>query len=207
MATLPTKRSVEPTPEYGPAMRVLHPPWQRCVLALFDTQGDQTKALRIAGYEGKPESLRVMASRIFHDDRVRAAVKEECAKRIDLSEPELLAVTRSILTDIGEKAADRLRAVGMIWDRANPVITKHKIEVEHHISEDERDIQHYLALQKLGAPPQAFLDRFGPNGLARVEALVAAEQAKRQQIEGDVIEAEYEVIEPPGDAESIEDLL
>lgn len=81
---------LEPVPEPGPAMRVLPARWQRCVDALFLTTGDRTAALRIAGYEGKPESMNVMACRIFADDRVRAAVKEACARRIDISEPRAL---------------------------------------------------------------------------------------------------------------------
>jgi hypothetical protein len=192
---MPELRKHAPTPELGPAMRVLSPQWRRAVDALFDVDGDRSKALRLAGYQGKPESINVMASRIFADDRVRAAIKEECLRRIDASEPELIGVVRRILHDSNEKAADRLRAASMLWDRANPVMTKHKIEVEHHLTEDERDIQHWHAMRKLGAPHDAFLARFGPNGIARVEALVAAEDARRRQIEGDTISVEYAEIE------------
>jgi hypothetical protein len=137
-----------------------------------------------------------MASRIFGDDRVRQAIKEECAKRIDGCEPELLAIVRRIMHDGNEKAGDRLRAAAMVWDRANPVMTKHKIEVEHHMTDDERDIQHYRGLKAIGAPPEAFLARFGPNGLPRVEALILAEEAKRREIEGSntIDDVEYEEI-------------
>jgi hypothetical protein len=184
----------DPVPEPGPAMRVLPVKWQRAVESLFLTDGDQTKALRLAGYEGKPASMNVMASRIFADDRVRLAVREECNRRIETYEPELISVTRHIMHDMSEKAADRLRAVGMLWDRANPVMTRHRIEVEHHVTDAERDIQHWRALKKLGATSEAFLDRFGPNGVARVEALVLAEEARRREIETPVIDAEYEVL-------------
>jgi len=184
----------EPVPEPGPAMRVLPVRWQRAVDALFHTQGDRSAALRAAGYEGTPASLNTMAWRIFSDDRVRAAVKEECMRRIDISEPELYSTAMGILRDTSEKAADRLRAVGMVWDRSNPVMSRHKIEVEHHLTAPEIELQHYRALQKLGAPRDAFLARFGPNGLPRVEALVAADEAKRLQVEGDVIAADYEEV-------------
>jgi hypothetical protein len=180
-------------------MRLLPPQWARAVDALFLSGGDRSKALVIAGYEGKPASINVMASRIFGDARVRAAIKEECLYRIDASEPELYAITMNILRDTGEKAADRLRAIEMVWSRANPVMTRHKIEVEHHMTDDERDIRHWHALKKLGATADAFLARFGPNGLPRVEALVLAEEAKRREIEsgttieGEVIEEVTEV--------------
>jgi hypothetical protein len=188
------RRTNGPPPELGPCMRVLPPKWARAVEGLFETNGDLTKAIEIAGYRGKRESLHVMAHRIFADDRVRRAVKEECNKRIDISEPELLSTTMAILRNASEKAADRLRAASMVWDRANPVMTKHKVEVEHHLTTDEIEIQHWRALKKLGAPPEAFLARFGPNGITRVEALILAEEAKRREIEGNTIDADYEDI-------------
>jgi phage terminase large subunit-like protein len=189
---LPAKR--DPEPQLGPAMRVLPDKWRAAVDALFLTNGDRSQALRLAGYVAKPESINVMASRIFADDRVRRAIREECDRRIQTCEPELISVTRNILHNPGEKAADRLRAAGMLWDRSNPVVHKHQVEVEHHITDDERDVQHYLALKRLGAPRDAFIARFGPNGLGRVEAMIAAEEARRRQLESPVIEADYQEI-------------
>lgn len=178
--------SNDPVPEFGPAMRALHTKWQRAVLALFQTRGNMTAALEIAGYKAdNRNSIKATAWKIFHDDRVRAAVREVAGRMIETSEPELLATTFEIMRDAGTDTRDRLAAVRMVWDRANPVLTKHKIEVEHHLSSDELDLQHYRALQKLGAPQQAFLDRFGVNGLDRVQAMVALEDAKHKQIETD----------------------
>lgn len=186
----------DPEPELGPAMRALNPPWQKAVTALFVTKGNRTAALRIAGYKGKPNSMNVLASRIFADDRVRAAIREEAAKQIDVAEPELLATTLDILRDTDKRDIDRLRAISMIWDRANPVVSKHKLEVEHHLTNDERDITHYRALKRLGAPQEAFIARFGHGGLARVEALIMAEEAKQKQInsQAGVIDGEFEEI-------------
>jgi phage terminase small subunit len=135
-------------PECGPAMRALNPRWRRAVECLFLTEGDRTAALKLAGYTGKHESLKVMACRNYTDDRMRAAIPEEIMRRIDIAEPELFAIVSRIMNDANEKAADRLRAVSMIWDRSNPVMTKHKIEVEHHLTNDERDLQHWRALKK-----------------------------------------------------------
>ncbi len=189
MATLPE-------PEFGPAMRALNPRWQKAVMALFLTGGNRAEALRIAGYKtkkpAKDNGLYVTAARLFADDRVRAAIREEAARHIEITEPELLATTMSIIRDIDKRDIDRLRAIGMVWDRANPVLSKHKIEVEHHLSVDETDITHYRALQKLGAPQSTFLARFGHNGLARVEAMIAAEDAKQKQIETDYHEVEID---------------
>jgi hypothetical protein len=181
-------------PELGPAMRALHPRWQRAVTALFLTKGNRSAALRAAGYKAKPNALHVLASRIFADARVRAAVREVCLQTIETSEPELLATTLAIMRDTATRPADRLAAARMVWDRANPVMTKHKVEVEHHLSSDELDVQHYRALQKIGAPQEAFLARFGHNGMARVQAMILAEEVKLKQIEApaDVVDVEYE---------------
>jgi hypothetical protein len=138
--------------------------------------------------------MNVLASRIFADDRVRAAVREVAGHMIEIAEPELLAITLNIMRDTATRPADRLAAARMVWDRANPVMSKHKIEVEHHLTNDERDMQHYRALQRLGAPQEAFMARFGHAGIARVQAMIAAEDAKLKQIEApaDVVDVEFE---------------
>jgi hypothetical protein len=155
-ATVPAHS--DPIPEFGPAMRVIPLRWQRAVTALFLTGGNKTQALRHAGYGAKMNSLHAMAGRIFADPRVRAAVREVALQQIDIAEPELLSVTLGIMRDTNEPARDRLRPVAMVWDRTNPVTTKMQIDVAHHLSTDERDMQHYRALQKLGAPEQAFFE-------------------------------------------------
>jgi len=197
MSNLPARQNREPQPELGPHMRALHPRWQRAVLGLFLTNGNRSKALQLAGYNASSgRSLANMASRLFSDERIRLAIQEECRKRIDTSEPELIATTLAIMRNGGEKAADRLRAADMMWSRANPVQTKHAITVEHHLNSDERDIQHYRALKSLGAPLDAFVARFGPNGLPRVEAMVIAEEQKRREIEGGTtIEATFDEVD------------
>jgi len=96
----------------------------------------------------------------------------------------------------------------MIWDRANPVMNRLKIDVEHHLSQDEIDVQHYLALKQIGAPANAFLARFGVNGLPRVEAMVAAKEQKARLTEGTTIDVEYTELpdEAPVTVEESEDV-
>jgi hypothetical protein len=61
---------------------------------------------------------------------------------------------------------------------------------------DELDAQHYRALQKIGAPQEAFLARFGHNGLALVQTMILAEEVKQKQIEGSagIVEGEFEEV-------------
>jgi hypothetical protein len=131
----------------------------------------------------------VAAHRLFADKRVRAAVREVAQAEIAMAEPELLATTWGIVRDIAVAPRDRLRAASMLWDRCNPVVTKTQVDVSHHLTVEELDQQHHRALLKLGAPEQAFLDRFGPNGLQRVKALVDAADRK-----ANAIEAEYQEV-------------
>src|SRR5262249_25629054 len=100
----------EPQPELGPAMRALPLRWQKAVTALFVVKGNRSAALRAAGYKAKPNSLHVLASRIFADDRVRAAVRELAARMIEIAEPELLATTLDIMRDTATRPTDRLAA-------------------------------------------------------------------------------------------------
>jgi hypothetical protein len=172
-------------PELGVAMRALIPRHRQAVLELFNTRGNRTEALRRCGYGGTnaARSLRNLhceASKFFADRRVRAAIREECLARLEYIEPEILENVRAIGNDEKVKPADRLRALGMIWDRSRPVESTHRIEIEHHLTNDERDVAHYVAMKKMGVGPDAFLRRFGAAGIARVEAMVAAEAARRQ---------------------------
>lgn len=188
-----------PNIEAGPAMRVLPLKWQKIVIALFLNGGNQTSAY-LAGGLGNPnnrDAARVSSTRFFQDDRIRAAVKETAIRLLDLAEPEMLALVLDIARDMNKAPRDRLRAISMVWDRANPVLNRTQIEVSHTMSDAELEVQHYRALQRLQAPEVAFLNRFGTAGLERVKQLVAAEDAKRKQIEGDVIDITPDPIGTP----------
>jgi hypothetical protein len=197
VSTTPSPRNsqLDSEIEIGPAMRALSVRHRQAVIELFNTGGNRTEALRRCGYGGKPDNLNSHASKFFSDRRVRAAIREECLARLEYLEPEILEAVRTIANNTKIKPADRLRALGLLWDRSRPVESKHKIEVEHHVTNDERDVQHYLAMKKIGAPPDAFLRRFGANGMARVEALVAAEEARRRQLDGQVIDVDCEAVD------------
>ena len=86
-------------------MRALAPRWQKAVVALFLTKGNRTAALRAAGYKANKNAIGVLASRMFADDRMRAAVREVALAQIDIAEPELLGVTLSIMRNTKELGA------------------------------------------------------------------------------------------------------
>jgi len=185
-----TEESDKPPIEFGPCMRALKPQQQRAVLALFQTEGVRTEAMRLAGYSTKSaKSLKSHASAFFRNERVRAAVREVAEHEIAIAEPELLALTWRIARDVGTAPRDRLRAISMVWDRTNPVLHKHEVKVGVHLTAEEIDVQHFRALRKLNAPQQAYLDRFGINGVERVKLLVHAEDEKQKR--KDAIDGEF----------------
>jgi hypothetical protein len=198
MVKIPEIRSGELPPELGPAMRSLPTAWQRAALAIFETNGNRSDALRKAGFKFKtPHSCQAYASRLFLDPRMRAAVSELMAYMLESIEPELFGAVLQIMRDNKGDAKDKLRAAAMIWDRARPIKTMHQVHVEHHLTTDEIDMAHYRALKKLNAPHSTFLERFGTNGLPRVEAMVAVDDAKVRQVtdqSGSVIETQFEEV-------------
>ena len=77
-------------------------------------------------------------------------------------------------------------------------ITSHQhIEVLHkHVDAEQEAIEELRALRTLGTAREKLLELFGGNGLARLEAAEAADNARRAQnakvIEGEAIEIEPE---------------
>ena len=88
---------------------------------------------------------------------------------------------------------DHARAVAMVLDRVDPVISKQSIDVTHrHEDPDRMALEELKALRKLGTTRDKLLELYGPNGLDRLEMLEAAEIAQRaaaaKVIDGKLIE-------------------
>ena len=82
----------------------------------------------------------------------------------------------------------------MIMDRVFAVETKHNIEVVHKtLDPDVEAVEELRALRKLGTVRDKLIELFGGNGLARIEALEAAD-AHRRAMAAKLIDAD-EVIE------------
>ena len=85
----------------------------------------------------------------------------------------------------------------MSLDRSDPITTHQEISVTHKtIDMDQEGIEELRALRKLGVSREKMIETFGGNGLARLEALEAADTLKRANeakvIDGEVIEVETE---------------
>lgn len=163
----------------GPAMQALpNDRWRDACVAFveggaYGSDHGYTDAIKKAGFEGTPNSLRVTAHRIFHDHRMQAAVQEEARKRLTGLVPLAIRAHREIMEDPFHK--DRAVAAKSIFDRAGlHVVTEHRenIGVVFSVEQKQRAV---LLAKRLGIP----LDKLvGPNMV--------------REIERDAIEAEYE---------------
>ena len=102
--------------------------------------------------------------------------------------PEAVKALHNLIRD--PKHKDHGRAIGMVLDRVDPITSHQQIEVTHKVVDPDRDaIEEVRALRKLGTSRETLLSLFGHNGLERVEALEAADTARKADA-AKVIDAE-----------------
>ncbi len=184
--------------QLGPAMRELNER-QRAFVRFLVTEkpgyGALTRAYRKAGYgkNSKAATLSKEAHHLSRDLRIIEAIAEELKKVIRVGHPEAVAALFNMIRD--PRHRDHARAVAAVLDRCDPAISKHSIDVTHrHEDPDRAALEELKALRQLGTPRQKLLELYGPNGLDRLEALEAVENAHRAAaakiIDGEVMERE-----------------
>src|SRR5437764_11199594 len=84
--------------EDGPAMKALssdrHRAFVRALYQVKPGHGAHVKAAKLAGFgclSSSPQSMATIASRLAHDERVLAAIREEDEKRIRSSAPRAIS--------------------------------------------------------------------------------------------------------------------
>ena len=189
--------------QFGPAMKALpNDKWRDAVKYYITGKpgyGAQTHAAYRAGF-GKPHTTPLVmahiASRLFSDERVVAAIAEESRKIIRVGAPEAVAALLNLIRNPEHK--DHARAIAIVLDRTDPVTTHQHIDVTHrNVDPQQEAIEELRALRQLGTTREKLLELFGGNGLARIEALEAADTVQRANnakvIDGEVeIETEHE---------------
>ncbi len=183
----------EPWGQLSPAMRALPNDRWRAFVNFYvwftftndrkDNYGAQTAAARQAGF-GKPKSTPIamanIASRLMRDERIIAAVVDESRKYLRAGAPEAAKALLSLVRNPEHK--DHARAVAMLLDRTDPIVTRQEIDVTHRtVDPDTEAIEELRALRQLGTSRAVLLELFGGNGLARIERLEAADAAPRAQ--------------------------
>ncbi len=162
---LATQLDEDGQPKFGPAMRKLNDRQRAFVWAMLSPTGNgdlnHLEAARLAGYSGDNASLRVTGYRLYHDERIRAAMLEEGHARLGAAVP----IATAVLVQIAQnslKEGPRLKAISMILNRAGlPEITKHEVAVKRELSETEK-IERAVSLAKsLGLDPRTLLGKVG----------------------------------------------
>jgi hypothetical protein len=121
----------------GPAMKALpterHRAFVRALYQVKPGHGANVKAAKLAGWgstTSSPASLATIASRLAHDDRVLAAIREEDEKRIRSSAPRAISALSALVEN--PKHKDHARGIAMVLDRVHPAETQHTVKVEHN---------------------------------------------------------------------------
>jgi phage terminase small subunit len=146
MTTTPNKRPrgkrrelapLEPVDaQDGAAMKALpsdrHRAFVRALYQVKPGHGANVKAAKLAGFgspTSTPQSMATIASRLAHDERVLAAIREEDEKRIRSSAPRAISALTSLIENPEHK--DHARGIAMVLDRVHPAETVHKVDVSH----------------------------------------------------------------------------
>ncbi len=120
----------------GPAMLALPTDRHRAfVRALYQVKpgwGANVKAARLAAFgtpNSSPQSMATIASRLAHDERVLAAIREEDEKRIRSSAPRAISALSRLIENPAHR--DHARGIAMILDRVHPAEQIHKVDHQH----------------------------------------------------------------------------
>jgi hypothetical protein len=183
--------------ELGPAMRALpNDMWRAFCYELVVGPGGHGKyaaAARAAGFGAKsnPSNTAKQAWKLAHDDRMIAAITEMSRKYLRGAHPEAVTALHNMVRDSTHR--DHGRAVLAVLDRTDPIVSKQSIEVTHRqIDPDQEALEELRALRQIGASREKLIELFGGNGLARLERLEAADNARRAE-NAKIIDADYEV--------------
>jgi hypothetical protein len=117
----------------GAAMLALptdrHRAFVRALYQVKPGHGANVKAAKLAGWGqplSSPQSMATIASRLAHDERVLAAIREEDEKRIRSSAPRAIAALSALIEN--PKSKDHARGIAMILDRVHPAETVVKMK-------------------------------------------------------------------------------
>jgi hypothetical protein len=122
--------------EDGPAMKALptdrHRAFVRALYQVKPGHGANVKAAKLAAFgtpNSSPQSMATIASRLAHDERVLAAIREEDEKRIRSSAPRAISALSRLIEN--PKHKDHARGIAMVLDRVHPAEQIHKVDHQH----------------------------------------------------------------------------
>ena len=174
--------------QWGPAMRALpNDKQRRFVAAMFEVpQNRNTRiaAALAAGYGGtgtstktpKNKILGVIAGRLIHDEKVRAAIEEYGRGRLPALYPVALAALEKLLRDPKHRGHEK--AVMGVIEKMSPIEFMHKHDHEHHhvIDHQAAALDGLRVMKQMGVPIEGLIKMFGINSLPQYEQLLAEKE-------------------------------
>jgi hypothetical protein len=147
--------SVPPgSPKLGPAMKLLNPRQQTWVMLI--TRGETPHDATIkAGYSAESDGhIRWQTHALMHNEKVRAAMWEECRATASFMVPGVLRMLHTVAMDTGHK--DQVKAGLAIASRGGmPEVSRIEHKVEISVDEKVRKAVEYA--RELGIPPESIV--------------------------------------------------
>jgi phage terminase small subunit len=109
-----------------------HRAFVRALYTVRPGHGARVKAAKLAGFgtpQSSPQSMATIASRLSHDERVLAAIREEDEKYIRSSAPRAIGALSRLIEN--PNAKDHARGIAMVLDRVHPAETISTLNVRH----------------------------------------------------------------------------
>lgn len=139
-----------PESELGPAMRALDDRRRRFVWALMDQGISEYKRAAMAAGISEPNYARTWGQTTAHSPKVQAAILEEARKRLAAASIMGASVLIKIAEDATAAPRDRLKAVGMLFDRVGMHAKTEQIITERPLTPEEMLARIKLLSEKYG---------------------------------------------------------
>jgi len=138
----------------GPCMLALTPAMRAYVVARVIYGLGRSRAAEAAGYATPDKNTaKSQGYRLEHDERIQAAIAEECRKLMRSEGPNCIRTLISIRDNPKAENKDRLKATEALLSRCGlGVVNESYVLVEHQLSDAERDRRILAAAAELGLP-------------------------------------------------------
>lgn len=122
-------------------------------------------AARAADPEGWGVSTayaKLVGHRLAHDERIQEAIREEGSRRLGATVSIAVGVLRMYIENPALPAKDRMKAIGMVLNRAGlPEVSKHEVKTSHEKSDADKVREVIEIAHLLGLDPKTLLGKAG----------------------------------------------
>jgi DNA-directed RNA polymerase specialized sigma24 family protein len=141
----------------GPAMQAINPAQRAYVIARVFEGLTQARAAEAAGYSAStPDTAKVAGYRLEHDERIQAAIAEECRKLMRSEGANSVRAIIRVRDNPKAKHSDVVKAAEALLDRCGlGAVSQHHHLVEHRLTEEQQDRKILALAAELGLDKQS----------------------------------------------------